>query len=343
MPTGTLAHAESQNSAPSVKLPAAPPWFFCDAIGVARRCPSPGFADESPISTPPSDRAYTHRRMRPGTKPAAGRVLPTAIARCLFALGALAFTPGCTWLLGLEQTAPSAVAGQPEAGGDAIVKGPALGCVNDPPPARGVGTASVKYQFTEIVTDKVPTNVQLKRCAKLDVQCAGGVPMPSALNAQGEVFLDFPYGFDGFVEVTADGTFPGLVFNARPVDAETPNGQVPLIPTTYASVLASAAGVTLDTQKAHLLIRAWDCNWDFAAGIQFKSGAGGVVRYLNNMVPSQTLDRTMSTGDGAILNLDRDGFVTLGVVDPASGNEVWAREVVTRAGSITYVAAQIRL
>jgi hypothetical protein len=184
---------------------------------------------------------------------------------------------------------------------------PAWACLDDDPPARSDVLGSMRVTYTMLIVDTVtrvqPPGLTVTACSPLDIEC--DVPMTGETrpDADGRVRVQVPVNFAGFFEVVSEQTVPAMLFidGALTEDTEAPImlviGQGPFM------ALSQSQGVTIDPQMGHLLLRAFDCNGELAAGVRFTNDRGGLPFAFVDTLPVVGQTVTDAQGTAGFINV----------------------------------------
>jgi hypothetical protein len=148
-----------------------------------------------------------------------------------------------------------------------------------------------------------PTNVRVRACSPADVTCASPVAQELRPDSQGIVTLPLFWGFDGFLEVTADGMVPAA-FSMRGALVESAVDPLPMVmvPLAGVSQLAASNGVAFRDDQALVLLEVVDCQGVLAGGVRFANDSGGLPFYMENGLPNTLASLTDERGVGGFIN-----------------------------------------
>jgi hypothetical protein len=155
--------------------------------------------------------------------------------------------------------------------------------------------------------------VRFRGCNKIDIDCAGPVAETFS-DVNGFVSIQVDNGFDGYLEIVKDGYYPVLLFTNPPITQDVSiNTALGLFTPAQFAGLTGAAGVTVNTERGHVLTGAEDCNANTTAGVSLTlstAGDGSTPFYLRNSIPDATVSTTDDSGLGGFLNVT-PGFAFL--------------------------------
>jgi hypothetical protein len=218
-----------------------------------------------------------------------------------------------------------------------------------PPPVLPANRdRAITYALTlaNLVTGQPLANAQIRACFRGDVSCSSPVGPSLTSDENGVAQLSLFEGFNGFVEITADGMLPTLAFSPAPWSpALMPYmEQLPvlLLPEQALRVLATTEGVRLDPSAGLVSMYTYDCMGPFAAGVrlgidsmsalpfafvddlpvigQDVTSSSGIIGFVN-VPPGIAVVSAFPGGDEQALSVDtmliRTGWLTVGRLIPA--------------------------
>jgi len=265
-------------------------------------------------------------------------ILGTALP-VLLAAGAL---PACTEFADEDDIGPqnAELPNTPGGGGSQAALAPEWACLNGEPtaPDDALGNTTVTYTMliVDTVTREPPPGLVVSACSPLDIECA--VPMVDNIrpDTDGRVRARVPVNFSGFFQVRSDSTVPAMLFmdGALVRDTEAPImlviGQGPFL------ALTQSQGVAVDPQMGHLLLRAFDCNLSFAAGIRFTNDRGGQPFAFVDTLPVIGQTVTDAQGTAGFINV-LPGLAIVESIRTADNVLTRTASGRVRAGWFTYV------
>jgi hypothetical protein len=160
-------------------------------------------------------------------------------------------------------------------------------------------------RFLTLGTGLVPTGSELRICALADRDCEVPLAEGFELDAEGWVTLPLFRGFNGFIEVRAEGVLPAMVFLGAPLERPRPsNYPIALVERRILPGVSAAAGAVQNDTTGLLVVRVFDCQDVSASGVSFsqQEGAEGVRWYYLNSLPSAIATETGPEGLGGFMN-----------------------------------------
>jgi hypothetical protein len=207
-------------------------------------------------------------------------------------------------------------------------------------PTAGQNRVSVTVTVMDVLALKPPEGMQVRICAKLDVDCQSPADGTVSFDAQGRVVATVNSGFEGYLEITAPTITPALFFVVRPVLQDTVVQNVlPVVSPQGFESIAGALRTTLDlVDYGHTYALASDCNDAPAAGVRLeidRQTATTTRYYMINNAPLGTASATDASGSGGFLNL-QTGFTKITGYVSATGARIGEASFIVRAGAVSY-------
>ncbi len=160
-------------------------------------------------------------------------------------------------------------------------------------------------QFLTLGRGLVPPNGRVRVCSRADVDCLAPIAEGYELSADGWVNLELRAGFNGYLEVTADGVLPTMVFLGGPLRRARPaNYPVALVERQILPGVSGATGTVQNDTSGLLALRVFDCQDTAGAGVSFDQDKedAGVPWYFVDGLPSSIAQRTGPEGLGGFIN-----------------------------------------
>ncbi len=206
-------------------------------------------------------------------------------------------------------------------------------------PSAGSGKMTLSVMVIDVITEQPPTDLEVKLCPKLDVECTNPSDSDQRFNEQGMLEVTVNAGFDGYLEMTSPTITPSLFFVTRPVweDTVVP-GVLPVVSPEGFDGIAQAIGTTRDPEMGHTFVVAANCNGEPAAGVRFEVGDENektAPYYMINNAPVGSQTSTDAAGNGGFLNLDT-GFASITGYVASSGALIGESSFIVRAGAVSY-------
>jgi hypothetical protein len=170
-------------------------------------------------------------------------------------------------------------------------------------PAQQSVRINQSFQFLTLGTGIVPPSSSVRVCARADVNCQQPLADGFTLDADGWVTLPLFVGFDGYVEIRAEGVLPTMLYIGEPLQRARPsNYPVALVQRAILPGVSGATGTVQNDSSGLLVIRVFDCADISASGVSFSQRQEGVEWYYVDGLPSSLANETSSEGLGGFIN-----------------------------------------
>jgi hypothetical protein len=185
-------------------------------------------------------------------------------------------------------------------------------------------------------------NLQAKACRNSDLRCEQPIATFVDEKGTGQVQLELPNGFIGFIEVTSDA-IDALLYLTRPITANTLDRDLAVPAPGTVALFATLLEYPWDMGKGLVTLEVLDCAETPQSGMHFVSDGGGDSFYLVDQVPYKQAELTVHD---PVTNTAIGGFINVppGVVEfsAAKGSEPNAErlgpfQAQVRAGAITVI------
>lgn len=194
-------------------------------------------------------------------------------------------------------------------------------------------------QLANLVTQQPLTNATVRACFRADVGCSSPVGPTLTPDATGVVQLTLFEGFNGFLEIVAEGMVPTLAFfpsawssTLIPYMEQLP---ILLLPGLALPQLAVAAGVQVDTTSGLVSMYTYDCAGPFAAGVRLAIDSGSAVPYaFVNDLPVAGQDVTSEAGIVGFVNV-QPGIVVVTAFPGGDEQALSVDTMLVRTGWLT--------
>jgi hypothetical protein len=197
--------------------------------------------------------------------------------------------------------------------------GTSWSCIEQPTPwPKPSKFDDISFSITavDLLTEKPFSKVEVRACARLDVQCLQPLDTQIA-DDNGTVTLKVhvgTVGFDGYLEFTkgslggtGSAIYPALWFPVPPYIQGGNKGKSQFVSADDFPALELITGVTDDPTRGHIALNARDCNFTPAGGVAFssdKADADSRTFYFINGNPDTSAKATDSQAAiGGIVNL----------------------------------------
>jgi hypothetical protein len=192
--------------------------------------------------------------------------------------------------------------------------------------------ATYVLPLIDFVSGMPPSGATGRACARVDPGCSMPLTETVTITQQGALVLPLFQGFDGFIEVEADGMVPALFFLNAPLAGNTQSFPAFLVPLNSALALSQSIGVPLDERFGLIGFWALDCDGLPAGGVVMSNDAGGLIYNFVDGLPAfqpSTVD-----GIGGFLNVPPGRVLLRGVLSQG-GQTIGVQSLVVREGWIS--------
>jgi hypothetical protein len=208
--------------------------------------------------------------------------------------------------------------------------------VSEPPKTPGSAGNAIVYslRLVDLATDVPYPDVPITACPLTDIECNNPVAENLHTDADGLVNVRLTENFSGYLEIEPTNAVQYL-FHLPDTGLRT-QADYPLamIASRSFNVLLSAFALPSDDPTlASIGFRAFDCRGVPAAGVTFRSSAGGQAWYFEAGLPSTTRTQTDSSGLGGFIG-STPGVSTLDA-QLADGRVITTKSVIVRGQWMT--------
>jgi hypothetical protein len=215
--------------------------------------------------------------------------------------------------------------------------------------APDAGSADLKFSVTlrvrDILWQHPMRGVQVRLCRRADEDCAAPVVNTVTTDENGdarfEMTLDDPEeGFSGYALFTGPDIMPGLYFFNPPLNGARANEVPPiqLLRSSLIGPLTQQIGSSIDFERGLVLVGAFDCQGEPAAGVSLATDDPSVhleLFYSVDGLPQSTAMATDTSGYAGLINVPPGKLSITGRLEP-SRRVLGTVNLIVRRGSITY-------
>lgn len=214
-------------------------------------------------------------------------------------------------------------------------------CEREEPPAP-VGLLRVTMPVRDFVTDEPLPDLVVLACRENDLACESPIARFDDPDGTGDVELDLPYQFKGYLQVSSSAALTSLWFFTRPLLEPLDSKVLKAVAPGTLDLLGTIAGVEIDRSQGIVIVEPFDCEGKPAGGIHLEeSKQTATAFYIIDERPN--IDAMMTVRD-ELENQAAGGFVNaapgftlfaarIGVDGPVLG-EVNAN---VKANTVTYI------
>jgi hypothetical protein len=212
-----------------------------------------------------------------------------------------------------------------------------------PAPARPSNVPiALTLHAQEMASQMPPRGLMVSACRASDLACETPVATWIDARGQGDVVLQLPYGFEGYLQADSEETLPGLYFFTQPLLGATQLGNLLLVAPKTLSSLTSFTGLASHPDTGLVALEAYDCAGKAAGGIHFEESKPTAVPFflidgLPNTDSSLTVrDDSRDTAAGGCLNAS-PGFTIFSARIGVNGPLLGQFNANVRANTVTYL------
>jgi hypothetical protein len=192
------------------------------------------------------------------------------------------------------------------------------------------------------VSDATLTDMRVLACNETDVSCNDPVASFDDPEATGDIVLDLPYEFAGFLEVRSPDALTSLWYFTKPLLEETNAKVLKAVSEEALEFLASVASLEIDASRGVVILEAFDCTQTAVGGIHFEESKKAAMPFF--IIDGQPNTESTITVRNERDNQAAGGFVNatpgftnftarLGIDGPKLGSF----NANVRAGTVTYL------
>jgi hypothetical protein len=135
----------------------------------------------------------------------------------------------------------------------------------------GAGDGLVPFfmHVQEFVSQKPPKMMVVSACRANDVSCTDPVSTFDDSAGTGDVQMQLPYGFSGYLELRSADVLTALFYFSQPLLVEAHAKLLQVISAGSLDILASVTKHAVDTSKGLVILEAFDCTITSVGGIHF--------------------------------------------------------------------------
>lgn len=211
-------------------------------------------------------------------------------------------------------------------------------CAVDGPEAIIAGNQPLTYSFSliDFTTRQPLAGVRIRTCIRADVSCNN--PLGEGSSGVGSAQVEAYEGFNGYLELTAPGMLPALLFFAAPWSAELlaelEGVPVSLLPEVSLQALGGAANVQLDPLAGVVAVTALDCTAAYAGGVRLELDRGAIPYVFVDDLPVINRDSTSAQGVAGFVNVP-PGIVVVSGFRADASEPISVESMLVRTGWVS--------
>lgn len=203
--------------------------------------------------------------------------------------------------------------------------------------SEGQGALTYVFDLEHFVTGQPLDGVSLRACFRADVRCDSPLSEAVINGSEGRAQVTAFEGFNGYLEITADGMLPFLVFFkpwSAALLAELETVPLRMLPEAALQALGNAANVPLDPAAGLVTIITRDCTGAPAGGVRLELDRGAIPYAFFDDLPVIDRDSTGSQGLAGFVNVPPGVVVVAGYREGAS-EPVGVESLLVRQGWVS--------
>lgn len=194
----------------------------------------------------------------------------------------------------------------------------------------------------DFVTDMPLTDMVVRACLETDVSCDDPVAMFEDTAGTGDLALELPYGFAGYLEVQSPDVLTSLWYFTKPLYVDTSAKVLKAVAPATLELLAAITSNTVDASKGIVIMEAFDCDRTAVSGVHFEeSKADAVPFYIIDGLPNTESTITVhneqdNQAAGGFLNAT-PGFTRFFARIGIDGPQLGSFNANVKANTVTYI------
>jgi hypothetical protein len=166
----------------------------------------------------------------------------------------------------------------------------------------------------DYVSNSIPPDLKVRACFRPDVACADPATEDLSVSADGTVKVTLYEGFNGFLEITAEGMIPALLFFpdewSRPLLDRVEPVPIALLQFAALEALGQAANIEVEPTGGIVSINTFDCQGPAAPGVRLEIDTDAIPYAFVDDLPIPYQDTTTDEGAAGFVNVP-PGFVVV--------------------------------
>lgn len=203
-------------------------------------------------------------------------------------------------------------------------------------------TLRLTMPVRDFVSEEPLPELVVLACLQNDVSCDAPIARFDDPDATGDVVLDLPYAFDGYLDVRSASTLPSLWYFTRPMVTPIDAKVLKAVSAQTVQLLAGITQIEVDASKGLVILEAFDCEENAAGGIHFEESKHAAIPFF--IIDGQPNVESTITIRNELDNQAAGGFINatpgftifsarLGIDGPVLGSF----NAYVRANSVTYL------
>ena len=175
----------------------------------------------------------------------------------------------------------------------------------------GPSTQSVTFQASvrELASMQPPKGLTVSACELADLDCVAPLAHTADLSSTGDIALELPWGFSGYLELRGDELTTVLYYLDHPLYGPTEAHDVFVTTRAAFDQTAALSGALASTDGGLIVVQMYDCAEHPAAGIHFEVDVPAAVPFFlvygtaSMQTRTSVYDGTLGTAIGGFANV----------------------------------------
>jgi hypothetical protein len=150
------------------------------------------------------------------------------------------------------------------------------------PQAAAPVVATVRFTMPvrDFVSEAALPELVVLACQESDLGCDSPIARFDDPDATGDVVLDLPYAFTGYLDVRSPAVLPSLWYFTKPLVSPTDAKVLKAVSRQTVQLLASITAIEVDASKGLVILEAFDCAKTAAGGIHFEESKRAAIPFF---------------------------------------------------------------
>lgn len=150
----------------------------------------------------------------------------------------------------------------------------------EPAPPLVVETVRLTMPVRDFVTEQPLPELVVLACLENDVGCDDPIARFDDPDATGDVVLDLPYAFTGYLDVRSPAVLPTLWYLTKPLVTPTDVKVLKAVSEQTVELLAAITSLEFDASKGLVILEAFECGGNAAGGIHFEESKRAAIPFF---------------------------------------------------------------
>jgi hypothetical protein len=150
----------------------------------------------------------------------------------------------------------------------------------EPDAPATVATVRFTMPVRDFVSEEPLPELVVLACLENDVSCNEPIARFDDPDATGDVVLDLPYLFTGYLDVRSPAVLPSLWYFTKPLVKPTDAKVLKAASMQTVQLLAGITSIEVDASKGLVILEAFDCEKNAAGGIHFEESKRAAIPFF---------------------------------------------------------------